>query len=270
MRFELNKFQRVALIVAASAIVIVQFAQFDDQGFRGYGWVFSFLVAGALIVVALAKNFLPDALENISVNNYSPPSNERLEIAHAALRENAEILVVEVEQRAITLARLLIDEKDKMAGDVIYTVQGSKELGDKFVEQFNIHIHDYCILLMLGLVGMRRSKGNKTYITGVEFKTLQDKVREMLINSSIASQAISPVPLEVNPDALSTAIFDRLQQVRKTITQYCISNEAGAREPESALLDWFSKSGFRAKGRPQVTHALYHENPNNLFQRPAK
>lgn len=259
MRIELNKYQRAALVVAAATILIVQFAQFDDEGFRGYGWVFSFLVAVVLVVFALAGYSRSEGTEKTHAFDISPSSNDKLDVTHAALHENAEILAIEVEQRAALLARYLIDEKDRMAKDTVFTVQGSKELGDMFVKQFNMHIHDCCILLMLGLVGMRRSKGNKTYIIGIEFKTLQDKVGKILIKNAVASQGISPVSMEVNTEALSRAILDRLQQVRKTISQYCISVELGAPKPESALLDWFSEFGFSAKGRPEVAHALYQE-----------
>lgn len=260
MRFELNKYQRAALFVAATAIIFVQFAQFDDEGFDGYGWVFSFLVAGALIVVGLAKNLRPEEVAKPPAPKIVIPSKEELEVAHAALRENAEVLAVEVEQRASMLASALVKEKDEMTKGLAYTVQGSKELGDKFVEQLNMHIHERCAYLMLGLVGMRRSKGNKMYITGLEFKTLQEKTSKKLIEIAVAYHRIMPVPMEINTESLSKSIMDDLQQIRKTITHYCISLESKNSEPESVLLDWFeSKCGINIRGNPQVAQALYQE-----------
>jgi len=111
MRIELNKYQRIALFAAAAAIILVQFVQFDDEGFDGYGWVFSFLIAGVLIVVGLAKNSRFDSLAKAPLQNVALPSKDELETGYAALRENAEVLAVEVEQRAIMLADSLNQRK---------------------------------------------------------------------------------------------------------------------------------------------------------------
>jgi hypothetical protein len=155
MRIDLNKYQRAALFVAATAIVLVQFAQCDDEGFEGHGWVFSFLIAGVLIVVGLAKNSRLDSLAKSPVQSFVLPSKDELEAGYAILRENAEVLAVEVEQRANMLADSLIKEKDEMTKGLVHNIQGNKELGDQFVEQLNLHIRERCNYLMLGLVGMR-------------------------------------------------------------------------------------------------------------------
>jgi len=260
MRFELNEYQRAALFVAATAIICVQLAQFDDQGFDGYGWVFSLLVAGALIVVGLAKNARLEPLTNPSAPKVAIPYKEKLEVAHADSRENAEVLAVEVEQRAKKLANVLVNEKDKMMKGLVHTIQGSEELGKQFVEQLNMHIHERCVCLMLGLVGMRRSKGNEMYITGLEFRTLQEKTSKKLVEIAMASHRIMPLPMEINTEALSKAILDDTLQVRKTITQYCIARKSNTPDPESSLLDWFeSKCGMKIRGNPQIAQALYQE-----------
>lgn len=261
MRIELNKYQRAALFVAAAAIVFVQFAQFDDEGFEGYGWVFSFLVAGGLIVVSLAKNSRLDSLAKSPVQSIVLPSKDELEAGYAVLRENAEVLAVEVEQRANMLADALIKEKDEMTKGLVHTIQGSKELGDQFVEQLNLHIRERCIYLMLGLVGIRRSKGNKMYITGIEFKTLQEKISKKLIEVAVASHRLMPVPMEMNAEALSKAMLEDIQQVRKTITQFCVARESKLPDPEASLLEWFeSKCGLKIKGNPQIVQALFQES----------
>lgn len=260
MRLELNKYQRTALFVAATAIILVQLAQFDDEGFDGYGWVFSFLIAGALIVIGLAKNSPIQPLAKPSQPKVVLPSKEELEVAHAALRENAEILFVEVEQRANMLANFLIKEKDEMTKGLVHTIQGSKELGDKFVEQLNMHIRERCLYLMLGLIGMRRSKGNKMYITGLEFRTLQEKTSKKLVELAVASHRLMPVPMEMNTEALSKTMLDDIQQVRKTVTQYCVALESKLPEPEASLLEWFeSNCGVKIKGNPEVAQALHAE-----------
>ncbi|ANE54045.1 hypothetical protein [Methylomonas sp. DH-1] len=263
MRIELNKYQRAALFVTAAVIVFVQFAQFDHEGFEGYGWAFSFLIAGGLIVVGLAKNSRFDFLAKAPVQSIVLPSKDELEAGYAVLRENAEVLAVEVEQRANMLADALIKEENEMTKGLVHTIQGSKELGDKFVEQLNMHIRERCIYLMLGLVGMRRSKGNKMYITGIEFKTLQEKIYKKLIEVAVASHRLMPVPMEINTEALSTAMLEDIQQIRKTITQYCVACESKLPDPETSLLEWFeSKCGLKIKGNPQISQVLFQDNAN--------
>jgi len=53
MEIKLNKYQRAVLVGTALLIVIVQFVVFSDAGYEGFGWAFSFLIAGILLVVAL-------------------------------------------------------------------------------------------------------------------------------------------------------------------------------------------------------------------------
>ena len=261
MRIELNNYQRAALFVAAAAIVFVQFSQFDYEGFEGYGWVFSFLITGGLIVVGLAKNSPLDSLAKSPVQSIVLPSKDQLEAGYAVLRENAEVLAIEVEQRADMLAYILIKEKDEMTKGLVHTIQGSKELGDKFVEQLNLHIHGCCIYLMLGLVGMRRSKGNKMYITGIEFKTLQEKISKRLIEVAVASHSLMPVPMEMNAEALSKAMLEDILKVRKTITQFCVARESKLPDPEAPLLELFeSKCGLKIKGNPQIAQALFEKS----------
>lgn len=257
MRIELNKYQRIALFVAAIAIILIQFAQFEDEGFEGYGWVFSFLIAGGLIVVGLAKNSRVDSLSKTPAQTIVIPSKDELEAGYAVFRENAEVLAVEVEQRANMLADVLIKEKDEMTKGLTHTIHGSKELGDKFVEQLNMHIRERCIYLMLGLVGMRRSKGNKMYITGIEFKTLQEKISKKLIEVSVASHRLMPVTMEINTEALSKTMLEDILQVRKTITQYCVARESNIPNPEKPLLEWFeSKCGLKINENLQIAQAL--------------
>ena len=89
MRFELNRYQRVALVAVAAAIMTIQLAQFDDEGFEGYGWVFSLLSAGLLSVLALTRNSRPKAVAQTEPRRSSLRNKEELAIAHAAFRENA-------------------------------------------------------------------------------------------------------------------------------------------------------------------------------------
>lgn len=174
-----------------------------------------------------------------------------------ALRENAEVLSTEVEQRAKALSAALIRDKDEMTSGLVHTVHGSKALGDQMVKQLNLHIHERCLFLMLGLVGMRRSGGKELYITGIEFKTLQEAVSKKVIATAAESQRVAPLPLEFNPEAFTRSVLTDLLEVRKTITAYCVAVKARNPEPESTLLKWFeSKSGFKLENSPHVAQAL--------------
>lgn len=99
------------------------------------------------------------------------------------------------------------------------------------------------------------------YITGIEFKTLQEKIYKKLIEVAVASHRLMPVPMEMNTEALSKAMLEDIQQIRKTITQYCVARESKLPDPESSLLEWFeSKCGLKIKGNPQIAQALVQEN----------
>ncbi len=269
MRVELNKYQKIVLFVVATIIIFVQLKQFNNEGFDGYGWVLSFLVAGALVVVGLNKSSHIELPIKSTPPKSAPLSKEELEIAHATLRENAEVLTIEIEQRASTLANALTKEKDNFNW-LAHATQNLKWLvhldednkkSEKLAESLKIHIHEACIYLMLGLVGMRRSKGKLMYITGIECKTIQEKIQKKLVELAIASHKIMPLTLDINAEALSTSIQDDILQIRKAITQYCVAFESGTPEPESSLFVWFeSRTGMTVKENPQVTHALYQND----------
>lgn len=83
-RISLNKPQRAVVFVVAAAIVVVQLFQFADDGLRGHGWVWSFVVAGALVVLAL----FPTNRQSQEKPAFTLPPKEELEKMHArAARE---------------------------------------------------------------------------------------------------------------------------------------------------------------------------------------
>lgn len=255
MRLDLNKYQRAALLVAAAIIVLVQFAQFSDDGVEGSGWVFSFLAAGALVVAALAAR-RPFAAGTSRPETAAMPSKTELEKTHAALRENSEILTVEVEERASNLANALREQTDKAKTAVVSVMPAM----GAFSDALDLHVHERCIWLMLGLVGMRRSKGNQLYITGLEFRTLQERIGKTLMRMAVAAQTSMPLGAEVNTDALPKALLNELLEVRKTITKYCLALESKQPEPEAALLEWFrSKTSLDIRQHSLVRAALRQE-----------
>lgn len=203
-----------------------------------------------------------DVLKRITLQSPGRPANapqarEELKKIHAALRENADALSTEVEQRAKALSDALIRDKDEMTRGLVHTVHGSKVLGDQMVKQLNLHIYERCLFLMLGLVGMRRSGGKELYITGIEFKALQEAVSKKVMAAAAQSRRVAPLPLEFNPEAFTRSVLTDLLEVRKTITAYCIAVKSRNPEPESVLLKWFElKSGFKLEENPHVARAL--------------
>lgn len=265
MNIDLNRYQRIVLLSAAALILIVQFAQFtDNHGVKGAGWIFSFLVAGLLVLVALSKP-KPIGFRGREIAMHT--SNEEAARVSAGLRESAEVLAVEVEQRAKAIADSLIIEKDAMVLGIVHTVHGSREQGDKFVQIIDKHIRQFCLFLMLGLVGMRRANGNKMYITGIEFKHLQELITAKIMETAVSSQRSLPIPVEVNPQALSHSVLADIQDIRRTITSYCIAIESGISEPEGSLLDWFESKCMKVRGNPHLSQALREnrslETPKN-------
>lgn len=252
IRLDLNRYPRAALLVAAAAIIFVQFRQFSDDGVEGSGWIFSFLTAGALVVVALAARGSSASAVLRPPATAAVPKKAELDAAHAALRENAEILATEVEQRAANLADALREQTDKATTALVSVVPGM----GAFSEALILHIHERCLYLMLGLIGMRRSKGRQTYISGFEFKALQERVSRKEMEMAVAAHTSMPLP-EANLQVFQKAFADDLQQVRGAITRYCVALEFGQVEPEGALLDWFrSKTSPGLQGHPQVAQAL--------------
>lgn len=253
VRLSLNRYQRAVLFVIAAAIIVIQLAQFADDGLQGHGWIWSFVVAGGLAVLGL----FPATQPTPGKPAFSLPSKEELEKMHAALRENAEVLSIEVEHRAKALSDVLIRDKDEMTRGLVHTVHGSKVLGDQIVKQLNLHIYERCLYLMLGLIGMRRSGGKELYITGIEFKTLQEAVSKKVIATAVASQKVAPLPLEFKPEAFTRSVLADLLEVRKTITAYCVEVKSQNAEPEAELLKWFeTKAGIKLDKNPQVAQAL--------------
>lgn len=250
---DLNRYQRAALLAAAAVIVFVQFTQFSDDGVSGSGWILSFLAAGALVAVALAGEAssgpAPPRLPATAIRDTA-----ELDAAHAALRENAEILAIEVEQRATIISGELLEKLhfDETTTALAPVMPGVVALSDTL----KLNIHLYCLFLMLGLVGMRRGNGKRTYITGIEFKQLQERVLKKVMDMSVAVRVSMPIH-GGDPQLLQKAMMNDLQQVRSTITRYCVAVESGQLEPEGALLDWFrSMTGLAAAGHPQVALAL--------------
>jgi len=271
MHVRLNLAQRAALFSVALVIVFLQAVQFDDRrGPTGYGWVFSFLSAGVLIVIGLAKNSPAEPLTKSPTPGRPLPDKEEIAAAHSAYRENAEILAVEVEQRANALADSLIKDnlliKHLTNGELAFSIHGSKERGDGIVEAMKIQLRERCTYLMLGLVGMRRSKGSKVYITGIEFKTLQQKVSERAAQLAVVSHRLVLPSQEMNAEAFAKSMQDNIQQVRKAITQYCLALESSQAEPEAPLLDWFeSAPGLKIRNNPQVAQTLTKLHESDYF-----
>lgn len=257
MNFDLNKHQRIALFIAAIVIIVVQLSQFDRSGVDGQGWIFSFLIAGGLIVLGLGKN----ASQTLSPKSFEPnvalPNKEELAASHALLRQNAEVLLIELEQRASALATELIEKRDTDLKGLELSVQGNKKKGEQLLEQMDLYIHECCHYLMLGLIGLRRSNGNEMYVNGIEFRELQTKTSKKILEISVSTIQKAPIPLPVNAEAIGTSINSNIQQIRKALTHSCIAKKFGEPKPERLLLEWFeSTSGLKIEDNSQIQRAI--------------
>ena len=263
MRFELNNAQRTVLVLAATAIVFVQFAIFDDDGFRGSGWVWAFVAAAGLLYLAFSTKpgYTPlNTSAPLKGTTTRMPSKEELDAAHAQLRENAEVLFLELERRAGDLCDVLVKEKNKDFSGLSITVQGSKEKGASFNEGLNLFIAERCHLLMLALVGMRRSKGNELYITGLEFRTLQELVGKKLVQYAVRSHQVLDADVPLNPEAIAKQHLGEILQVRKHIVDYCVATKRGDASPETALITSFENQGLRISDISHVRNTLVSED----------
>lgn len=167
------------------------------------------------------------------------PTQEELNKIHNTLRENAEYLFVEVEQRAQILSNHIISENQLAPKHLNIEIQGSKELGDMFIKQSNLFIKEGCYWLILGVVGLRRSKGDSLYITGIEFRSLRDKVFSRIRDISIEIQKASPLPLPANPEATKEVLISDLAIVQKAIVKCCSISSETIQDKITPLTEWF-------------------------------
>lgn len=261
MKIRMTKWQCLVILLLAFAIILVQLVQFYDRGLEGYGWIFSFLISGGLIFLCLTKNSNLEAFSEKPEPINSTSSREDVESKHQELRDNAEVLAVEVEQRSSFLADTLIREREEGLSGLDVSVKSSKKLGDQYNQAVSMLIREWCTYLMLGLVGVRRSRGSAMYINGLEFRTLQKKVSGSLIKMAVDSHRLMPSSGELDAGAISKDVMNNLLQIRKAITQCCISLEERQDTPEMPLLEWFKgKSGIEVKGYAQISQALIKES----------
>lgn len=259
MRIELNKYQRGVLFIAATIIIIIQILQFNDEGFYGYGWVFSFFAATILVVLGLSKYSKNEVMKN-KVPEIKPSSKEELGVIHVGHRKNTEILSIEIEKRAMNLANSFTSGTDSTFGGLFNIIDEGKGTGDIIIEMMKIQVMERCLYLMLGLVGMRRSKGNNVYIKGIEYKTLQEIITKKIIKLNITSQTLLGVPTENNPVTPTKNYMPEILEIQKAINSYCFSIKLGKIEPESSIINWFeSRSGYNVRGNPQISQALNGE-----------
>lgn len=81
----LNRGQRIALIAAAIVIGIIQLMWFEENGIRGYGWVFSVIAIAVLVFLVLATEKADSsALPHSPTKQATASSNEGLKSYVAA------------------------------------------------------------------------------------------------------------------------------------------------------------------------------------------
>lgn len=253
MKIDPSKWQQYSLFAAAGVIGVVQVAKFNEDGVSGYGWVFSILAMAVLITFALNKT--PENLKIPASSSPAMPNKEELDEAHNVLKENAEYLFVEIEKRTNILFDQIASSNPLVPGLEI-EVKGSKGLGDMFIQQTNLLLKEGCYWLMLGLVGVRRANGNSLYITGIEFRTLRDKVLPRIKEISLDIQKCSPIPLPSNPEASRNAMQSDLISVQKTIVKCCAISSENIQDKINPLVEWFNtKYGYELPPDHQLLEA---------------
>lgn len=258
MRITLSKHQRWAALVVAAVIVLVQFWQFSENGFEGYGWAGTFLIAGVLILVGLgpAAGFSIGSPERGPAPKaepvHVPVSDDDLKAMHAVLRDNAELLAVEVEDRGDALADELIAKRAKDFEELTVTVRGSTERGAQLMGGIDDFTRERSLLLMLGLVGLRRANGYNLHVTGLEYRTLQKATFDTLARRAIQAHRKAMPDHPIERDALLKHLMDELKTVKTLIGKGCVAPQA----KEAPLMEWFAGFGYDLKGSPHVANAL--------------
>ncbi|RWP63834.1 hypothetical protein [Mesorhizobium sp.] len=263
MRITLSKHQRWAALGVAAVIVLVQFWQFSENGFEGYGWAGTFLIAGMLILIGLgpAAGFTVGSAERHPTKNpteaahvpeRAPLNEDDLKAKHDVLRENAELLAVEVEARGDALADELIAKRTKDFEGLTVSVRGSAEKGTQLMGGVDDFIRERSMLLMLGLVGLRRAKGYNLHITGLEYRTMQKAALDTLAKRAIQAHQKEMPDLPIERDALLKHLMDELKTVKTLIGKGC----AAPQDREAPLVEWFAGFGFDLTGSPHVANAL--------------
>ncbi|MDE3795827.1 hypothetical protein CN155_10245 [Sinorhizobium meliloti] len=258
MKIVLSKYQRYAALAAAVAIVVVQLYQFSEEGFEGYGWILSFLVAAVLAIVGIGPlhgtfTAAPKAPAPAMPKN-PPLAQAEIDENHKRLRENAEVLAIEVEERAKVIGSALISAHAE-GGLRLVNSDGSASVVEKGLDSF---ARDRALLFSLGLVGIRQAKGYSLYVTGIEYKETERKVFDTLVREAISG--VMAMGLPVDRDNVVPQILGDLQAIRKCVVQSAEADKRGDAEITKPLIEWLERQGLKLRDERIVQTALQRGN----------
>ncbi|MGO7445145.1 hypothetical protein ACC668_10605 [Rhizobium ruizarguesonis] len=240
MRINLSKHQRYASLAAAAIILVVLWLQIQDEGFSGYGWVLALLVAAVLVILGIGPVGTTTPAEPAAPAHVRP-TKEELEAGWQKLRENGEILAIEVEERAKAIS----------AGFISSRLRTDNEAIDKGMDAFQ---RERALLFSLGLVGIRRAEDKHLYVTGLEYKTVEKTVFDSIARESIAASMAMGLP--VDKDKLLPQLLGELQAVRKTIVQAAEARKRGDTDVAMPLVEWLAAQGMTLRDDNVIKTAL--------------
>jgi hypothetical protein len=251
MKISLSKHQRYAALAAAAIILVVLYLQIADEGFSGYGWVLGVLVAALLVIVGIGPVGSASAPQKSAA--HVPPTKEELEAGHQKLRESAEVLAIEVEERAKILEKDLA--KAQPQGIRLENPDGTPWTLQSGLESF---IRERALLASLGLVGIRQTGDKNVWVTGIEYKTTEKKIFDALARETISGMTASGLP--INRDKLLPQLLGDLQAIRKCIVQAAEARKRGDTDVTAPLVAWLGGHGLKISDNAIISTALQRNN----------
>lgn len=254
MKIALSKHQRYTAIAAAMIILVVLYLQIADEGFSGYGWVLGVLVAAVLVIIGIGPvgNSAP-AKAPTKAPAYISPTKEELEAGHQKLRESAEVLAIEVEERAKIIEKDLA--KSQPQGIRLENSDGTPWTLQPSLESF---IRERALLTSLGLVGVRLTGDRGVWVTGIEYKTTEKKIFDILARETISGMTASGLPID--KDKLLPHLLGELQAIRKCIVQAAEIRKRGENDVAAPLIAWLGGHGLKISNEAIIRTALQEGN----------
>ncbi|HEV7252501.1 MAG TPA: hypothetical protein VGN97_05315 [Mesorhizobium sp.] len=249
-RTSLNVLQRALALIAAAALLFIQGAYTYSEGFSAPGWVFTAAISGLLLTVALwgaklkraprAKNDGPE--QTRSVLHKEEEDVEELDLDSA----------YEVEQRASVLTAALINRNSEAAAPA---TNGDQEASAPPHERQSreLVIREHCLWLMLGLVSLRRARGDGEHVKRPAYLRLQHAVLQRIFALRREASQQADGSTQEQLDEVKAA----MRQVQAGIVSGCSARKEGAARPEQDLLAWFAEhTGVDLSQSPHVGRAL--------------
>jgi len=118
--------------------------------------------------------------------------------------------------------------------------------GDWNFEKFNKEIMTpqigiYTLYFFVGLIGMRESNGNKDYLTGTEYKILENLVSQAGIKCDFHTMDNASWGKLTNKEHIAQNHGEILKSIKIAVEDYCACVQKGISNPEKSLLSWYKE-----------------------------